>query len=126
MPRVYHPYTAWEDYRAGMFRMSDRIVEHESLAYELLTSAEDFRRVIADLFRAWPITTEHNLTATDTNRRAWVGAAACCFHHGCAEHTVRTAWWRMSELDQGRANRVADSMIAEWEAEANGAQTLFA
>jgi hypothetical protein len=32
----------------------------------------------------------------------------------------------MTEIEQGRANRVADSMIAQWEAEASGAQTLFA
>jgi hypothetical protein len=126
MRRVYYPYVVWEDYRAGMFRLSDRIVEHEALAYELLTSPDDFRHVISELFRVWPLSTEHNLTATETNRRAWVGAAACCLQHGCTEHTVRTAWHRMTEIEQGRANRVADSMIAEWEAEASGAQTLFA
>lgn len=126
MPRIYHPYLVWEDYLAGMFRMSDRIVEHEALAFELLTSPEDFQRAISELFRVWPLATEHNLTAVETNRRAWVGAAACCLQHGCAEHTVRTAWWRMTEMQQSRANRVADSMIAQWEAEVNGAQTLFA
>lgn len=126
MRRVYHPYTAWEDYRAGMFTVSDRIVEHEALAYELLTSAENFAHAVVELFRVWPVATEHNLTATDTNRRAWVGAAACCLMHGCTEHTVRTAWWRMSELDQRRANQVADRLITDWEAGGYGAETLFA
>lgn len=123
--RRAHPYTAWEDYQAGMFGQSDRCAEETALAGELLGDPEEFRRAAREMVGSWPIAAEHNLSALDTNRRAWIGAAACFWLHGCREHTVRSAWWVLPRFDQWRANRVADQVIVEWEEARADAQTLF-
>ena len=124
MRRVYHPYHVWEDYRAGMYNLSDRIEEHRALSRELLADPVELLKGMRDAIEAWPLAAEHNLTGLGLNRRAWLGAVACCYVHGAREHTVRDAWWSLTEAQKAAANGVADRVIEEWE-EAQYAPSLF-
>lgn len=125
MRRVYHPYHTWEDFRVGMFNPSDRAEEHRDCARALLADPAGFLAAMRAMVAEWPVAAEHNLTALDTNRRAWLGAAACCHHCGSREHTTREAWWSLTSTQQDAANAAAEDLIAEWERAYSGADALF-
>lgn len=125
MRRTSHPYHKWEDYQAGMYQQSDRADEHRASSHALLADPVTLEQAMRNVTAAWPVATEHQLTALDTNRRAWLGAAACCHTHGAREHAVRDAWWTLTEPQQRAANAAADAVIDDWEAERLGGQGLF-
>lgn len=123
--RAAHPYTVWEDYLAGMYNTSPTPDLHIDLARALLGSPADLYLAMQAAVSAWPVAAEHRLTAVDTNRRAWLGAAAC-WHVGCCpEHTTRSAWWQLPATAQQDANRQADAVIVEWETNRTGTFPLF-
>lgn len=127
MRRKWHPYTAWEDYLAGMYGVSDKVMEERASSIDLLRNAAGLRDAMMDAVLAWPIAAEHNLTDTGSNRRAWLGQAACCLAHGATQFATCSAWWELSEDERDAANAAADSVIAQWEMEVvYGAETLFA
>lgn len=118
MERVFHPYTAWEEFKHGMWR---QVTAQERRAF--LDEAVMFtgnaplygsymRRVIDE----WPLSCEHNLTNTDMNRLAWVGHAACCLAIRCPEDITRAAWARLSQRQQDEANAQAQAAVDTWEA----------
>lgn len=119
MKRIWHPYTKWEDYRDGMWRVSSK-TERE----DLLPKARAFTGD-PDLYGGWmlkvlteyPIACEQNLSDTHQNRRAWIGHAACCLGIGCPEDVTREAWGSLNEDQQTKANAKADEAIQRWENE---------
>jgi hypothetical protein len=124
MKRVHHPYYVWEDVRAGMYapmRGGDEI----DRARELLGNADGLLDAMNDAVDAWPRAAEHFLTDLASNRRAWLGWAACCNHAGCTAQATRAAWWQLTEDQQDEANAAADVAIKRWEDSRGGAQTLF-
>lgn len=125
MRRVYHPYQSWEDFQAGMFHPSSQPDQHRELARALLSAPDVLLPAMRVVVTAWPVAAEHNLTALDTNRRAWLGAAVCCHRHGAPENATREAWWSLSLGQQGEANAVAEVVIAEWERNYSGTDALF-
>lgn len=127
MQRKWHPYTDWEDYKAGMYGISDRVMDERAASIDLLRNAAGLRDAMADAVLAWPIAAEHNLTDTGSNRRAWLGQAACCHAHGATQFATCSAWWELSDDERAAANAAADSVIHQWEQEViYGAETLFA
>jgi hypothetical protein len=125
--RVWHPYTDWEDYRAGMYGPAKDFMRERGLSIDLLRDATGaLPDAMMDAVLAWPIAAEHNLTDTGSNRRSWVGQAACCLAHDATEFATCSAWWELSDDQRDAANAVADTVIARWEREVwSGAQTLF-
>lgn len=116
MKRIYHHHDKWEDAKAGMWR---RLAAHEE--QEFLQVAVGFtgntelysewmQRVVLD----WPFACEHNLSATNMNRQAWIGHAACCYATGCPEYVTRRAWWLLTQAQRDAANQRADVAIALW------------
>lgn len=115
--RVYHPFTIWEDYKYGMYE-SVCFMDAQVLIRECemtLKCPEWLRESMQFVSHNWLYAAENNLTNTHRNRQAWLGQAACCFSHSAPEYITKLAWKNLSEIEQKRANDVADSVIQEWE-----------
>lgn len=118
MTRQWAPYWQWEDFQAGMYAVPEQS-EIDRLATEavaVLSSPAEFLGWAAQVVKAWPIAAAHNLTAVGTNRRAWVGQAACCFGRGVPEIATRAAWKQLDQRTKDTANAVADEVIRGYEA----------
>lgn len=115
--QVFHPYTAWEDWQAGMWQAPANVTAEMEHAAHILGDQFVFLPAARDMLRAWPTAAEQNLTAMTQNRRAWVGQATCCHLAGITEQATRLAWWTLTAAEQYAANQTADHAVAEWEVE---------
>lgn len=121
--QVFHPYTAWEDWQAGMWQAPPNLTADMERAAHILASPDVFREAARAMLRDWPNAAEHNLTAMIQNRRAWVGQATCMHLAQVPEEATRQAWWTLTVPEQYAANMVADQAIAEWEREREATET---
>lgn len=124
MARAWFHYRQWEDWAAGMYGLTmseDAIGRAVSLLSEPAQTEMAMRTVAA----SWPVSAMYRLSAADTNRRAWLGQAACCLSARATQQETCAAWKRLSDVQRARANRCADRIISEWEDDQHG-QTLFA
>lgn len=115
MDRIYHPYYIWEDYLGGMY---NETTQDEMMIFDcvqLLSNPESFRVASLRLLTEWKMSTENNLSNTSCNRRAWIGAAACCITLGATEITVRKAWRLLTDMERYEANMIADKIIITYE-----------
>lgn len=115
--QIYHHFSKWEDYKAGMWR-----TEHGDTAAKLLKEAIAFTgnadlygKWMIEVLNKWPIACEHNLSNISQNRQAWIGHAACCMAIGCTESITRSAWGMLSDKQREDANKKADIAIRLWE-----------
>lgn len=117
MKRIYHPYTKWEEYHAGMWRDLPHEEEEDFLkkAIKFTGNAELYGNWMLKVVEQWKYSCEQNLSDTSINRQAWVGHAACCLAIGCPEHITRRAWHCLSQEQQDEANKKADEAIERWE-----------
>lgn len=130
MIRVYHRYELWEDFAHGLYRMAlfqspqeqERLIE---LSRALLADQPRLWDAMSSVTLEWIYATEVQITNTTRNRRAWLGQAACCFAHGAPESLTKLAWHRLEEVQQDRANAVADRVISTWEANYYPRGSLF-
>jgi len=118
MKRVFYPYHLWEEYKSGMWRIcptseKDHFAEQSAA---LMRETSSFKESMQKALTDWPISCEKNLSARCMNRRAWLGHAGCCIATGSPEEATRQGWHYLTEEEQIDANRVADEVIAEWEA----------
>lgn len=113
--QVFHPYTVWEDWQAGMWQAPVNLTEDMERAAHILSSPEMFLDAARTMLREWPHAAEHNLTDMAQNRRAWVGQASCMHLAQVPEEATRQAWWTLTVAEQYAANMVADQAVAEWE-----------
>jgi hypothetical protein len=115
---TYHPYTAWEDWQAGMWQTPTSPDRDMQRAAHVLASPGLFRDAARMMLREWPNAAEHNLTTNlASNRYSWVGQATCCHLANVPEVATRAAWWTLTPAEQVAANAVAAEVIAEWEAD---------
>lgn len=117
MKRIWHPYTAWEEFHAGMWR---RVYgeERNRFLQKAITFTGDhelYGSWMLKVIEAWPLSCEHNLTDICQNRRAWIGHAACTLAINCPEDITRSAWGHLSEEQRIKANHKADLAIVTWE-----------
>lgn len=116
---VYHHCTLWEDWKNGMFRVvskqGDDFLLKESIL--LLCDRNKLYEAMKNVINNWIISTEENFTKIDTNRRAWLGQAACCLNHNAPDIITRKAWGMISEDQRNEANLIAEKVILEWEIE---------
>lgn len=75
----------------------------------------EFKVAMARAVQAWPTSAEHNLTAVECNRRAWLGHAGCFVGVGSPEEPTRIGWHQLSGAEQFEADKVAQEVIDEWE-----------
>lgn len=120
MKQVFHHYELWEDYKAGMYNTPCEVYEvNINNCVELLTNSFKFYEVMNKLVNDWVYSSKVNLTNLNSNRRAWLGAAACCYHLKQEEVITRLAWNRLSQKQQSIANDVANRIIKEFEIKHN-------
>lgn len=119
--RRSYPYWDWEDYHAGLYGLTWR--GESADAESLLRLASDLERFMRQAIEQWPKAAEHHLSNDETNRRAWLGWAACGVARQVPAHFTRAAWWRLTEAERTAANSAADRVIRDWDA--GYAQTLF-
>lgn len=116
--RIYHPYTAWEDYQAGMWRTvaSKQRLRFLRKAIEFTGNAKLYGSFMRRVIVEWPVACEHHLTDTAQNRKAWIGHAATCLALNCPEDITRSAWGFLTQQQQDDANAEAQAAIEAWEA----------
>jgi hypothetical protein len=127
MKQYFSHYLHWEDFQNGMYTMINNVNESEliELSVNLLSNKEGFYICMQQLIIEWPVATKVNLTNQGQNRRAWLGAAACCFNHQCPELLTRTAWGLLNTEQQNQANQAAESIILKFESTCNYEKNLF-
>lgn len=114
MPRVAHPYTAWEGWRTGMYALSDTPIEHVARASMLLADPMALLDAMQKAIDLWPLETENWLTRPGAKSRSWLGAAACMVETGAPALCTRAAWWSLTVAQQIEANAAADLIRDEW------------
>ena len=113
MKRYYADYRTWEDYKAGMWNKEVRTDFIELSKDLLLNPLEAMQNVII----SWPVSTKHNLSNLNSNRKSWLGQAACCLTHECSEFETRMAWKELTKEQQFYANQCANIVIEKWDKE---------
>lgn len=117
MKKIWHPYTVWEDWLAGMWRPVSGKERARLLkrAVVFTGDAKLYGSYMQRVIREWPLACEHHLTDPNINRKAWVGHAATCLAIQCPEDVTRSAWGYLSKEQQDAANAEAERAIADWE-----------
>lgn len=115
--KIWHHYALWEEVPGGMWRdvTAREAAEMMPKAVEFTGDAERYGEAMLRVPVEWPISTEHNLSDTGQNRRAWIGHAAACLSMGFPEYVTRKAWGYLSQKQQDDANEKASQAIAAWE-----------
>ena len=113
--QVFHPYTSWEDWQAGMWQVPADVTAEMEQAAHILGDPQVFLSAARAMLLEWPNAAEQHLTDMAQNQRAWVGQAACCHLAGITEQATRLAWWTLTPDEQYTANAIADQAIAEWQ-----------
>ncbi len=116
MKRIFHPYHKWECFNNGLYkdekRDRDGRVQHSII---LLRNLRELEKHMLQVVNSWTHSSEVYLSHKGYNRRAWLGQAACCLHHGASEDETKEAWNFLSFEEMSRANNVADRVISLWE-----------
>lgn len=127
MERIFHHYSLWEDFHAGMYDESkEGRAERVKRASEILGTPKICRIAMGKVIEEWPIATEYNLSNAGINRKAWLGQAACSCYAGIHEDETREAWGIMTQSQRVEANRIAAEIIKQWltDAEAETGQQI--
>ena len=117
MKQRYHKYTEWEDYKNGMYDSSNIRLEFVELSKNLLSNPKEFKRIGVEMFRDWLKASQNHLTNKNSNRRSWIGQAACSYKHNSTESETRKAWNELETNTKIKANLIADEIIKQYEAE---------
>ena len=114
--RIYHHYEQLEEFKKGMWRIvrGEARRKFAERAAVLMRDSDVFGAAMRQVLIDWPLSCEHNLTAEDTNRLAWLGHAGCCTAVGSCEENTRIGWHMLTQSEQDEANRVAQSVLDEW------------
>jgi len=117
MKQLFHHYTLWEDFNAGMWNKVTKLQEDEmvKIAVEFTGNAVKYGSAMIRVIDEWPVTCEHNLTDLNQNRRAFIGHCAVCLQLGIPEYITRIAWHKLSQKQQDEANAMADNAITLFE-----------
>lgn len=95
--------------------LKDKEIDYIDKSVCLLSDSDKCLKAMKRVVNEWTISTRVNFTNIDSNRRAWLGQAACYIEVGTPEHLTRTAWGIMDSESQNMANRIAETVIKEWE-----------
>lgn len=107
-------YKNWEDWKNGMYRDIDK-GEYDinvELAIKTLCNPED---AMLKVVKEWYHSARQNLSDLKSNRRAWLGQAACCIENRVPEHCTREAWGKLTNEQRIKANKIAEKVIKKWE-----------
>jgi hypothetical protein len=125
MKQIFEHYEKWEDFKHGMYELSDVLDKDIKViqSVNLLKTQFEFYNTLKELEKYWPVSISVNLTNKSQNRRAWLGAAACSYKNDCPEYLTRIAWSLLNKSDQDKANKTAETFITEYERKNKGIHT---
>jgi hypothetical protein len=123
MRKVFYPYTEWEEWKAGMYELDVQPALIKAAA-DLLASSK-LEEAMYEVTKEFPRSTAHHLTATNENRKAWLGQAACFLKVGAPDDATKSAWWTLTDTERNEANACAERIIKNWEGNYGYAETLF-
>lgn len=117
MSRVFHHYERLEEYQDGMWRIvrGEKRKAHILAAASLMRDPPVFQSAMIAALEQWPLSCEHNLTAENVNRIAWLGHAGCCVGASSPEDCTRLGWHTLTREEQDEANRVAAEVLKQWD-----------
>jgi hypothetical protein len=124
--RVYHHFDDLEEYHQGMWRITHGVERRTCMtrAAALMKEPVAFKAAMVRALEEWPNSCEHNLSAENVNRIAWLGHAGCCLGAGSPEEATRAAWHTLLRPEQDEANRAAGEVVADWD-NSNAAPAMF-
>lgn len=115
--KQWYPYTEWEDLAMWMPCKASERPEKLRGALGIVADAEVFGGLMLLVLRSFPNSSAHNLSDAQSNRRAWIGQAACFLGAGAPDDVTREAWGMVTDEQREAANKKADEAIAQWELE---------
>lgn len=110
--KYYTHYTNWEDWKFGMYR------DVKDKSYYIQKSIDCLKNPeipMLKVIKEWRFSSRENLSDLKSNRRSWLGQAACCYEFKSPEHCTREAWGLLTKEDRINANKIADKIIRKWE-----------
>jgi hypothetical protein len=115
MKRIYHPWTVWECYPAGMYSTTAEIGSEAALqAYAVfLHDTSRFERALQRVLAEWPLACEHFLSNESINRIAWLGQASMCIDTGIPA-CFRGGFKLLDNNARDIANRTAQIFLDRW------------
>lgn len=115
MTQIWHPWTEWECYAAGMFD-AETIISPEEARMAYASFLRDIPRFMAAMdlvMLRWPKSCEHFLTNPSMNRVAWLGQAAMCIETGLSRKH-RGGFMLLTNKERSDANKAAQSALDKW------------
>lgn len=112
--QFYSHYLHWEDWQNGMYEMPNKERE-DGMQEKAISVLQNPFNAMLSVITEWPICTAHNFTKQATNKKSWLGQAACCYEYGIPEHITRSVWNKLTEEERINANNVADQIIELWQ-----------
>jgi hypothetical protein len=116
--QYYIKYTEWEDYKHGFYNTTcpSYLSEDELIqkSVSLLSDPERFNDKCRMVLHKWTNSAKVNLTNPETNHKAWLGQAACCYAHLAPNYITRIAWFMLDDKTQAKANRIAKNNINQF------------
>jgi hypothetical protein len=113
---IYHHCSMWEDWKNKMFRSvsenGDDILLDKCVL--LLRDKKNLNIAMRRVINEWRISTQERLTKDNTNKKAWLGWAACSISHGAPDFITRKAWGMLTESEKEDANLIAEKAILLW------------
>jgi hypothetical protein len=83
-------------------------------AANLMRNSIEFEAAMLRAIEEWPNSCQHNLSAEDTNRLAWLGHAGCLLATGSPEENTRCGWHLLTTKEQDLANAAAQNVLDKW------------
>ncbi len=116
MIRRFFHYRDLEEYKCGMWRIvhGEERARNARNAADLMRDRKKFCAAMLRALREWPNSCQHNLTAEDTNRLAFLGHAGWCIAVGSPEENTRIGWHLLNPQEQDCANDAAQEVLDLW------------
>lgn len=125
--RIYHPYTLWEDYRAGFYdNVSGK--QKQSKIDKVLEMFNDYKlteKYMNMVIEEWVYSCEHNLTNESMNKVAYIGQAACCLYDRIPCDLTMRGWKLLNKEVRDRSDEIAKKVINKWKLERRLNSTLI-
>lgn len=112
--RYYTHYLNWEDWQNGMYRDVEKgeFEKYVKLAIDCLRNPKES---MLSVINEWHHSSYENLSDYTSNRKSWLGQAACCYQYKVPEQCTRHAWGLLTDLERQNANKIAKITIQKWE-----------
>lgn len=114
--RIYHPYTLWEDYKAGFYDNVSGDIKKEMInkVVDFFCNPKLTRDFMMKVVKEWKYSCEHNLTNESMNKVAYIGQGACCIYAGIPSTITMEAWSKVPKESQLEADKIALDVIEYW------------